>query len=77
MKKLKVALCVIVFIMALGLTLYPLISNILAEKYQSTAIADYTAAISETDSSILENERRAAEDYNRRVAERADRKSVV
>ena len=40
MKKLKIALCVMVFIMALGLTLYPLISNVLAEKYQSTAIAD-------------------------------------
>ena len=71
MKKLKIALCVIVFIMALGLTLYPLISNILAEKYQSTAIADYTAAISDIDNSVLEKERQAAEDYNRRIAERA------
>ena len=64
MRRLRLALCVLVFIGALGLTLYPLVSNYCAEAYQSTAIAAYTANVSSMDDTTLDSARQAAADYN-------------
>lgn len=64
MRKLRLALCVLVFLGALGLTIYPLVSNYCAEKYQSTAIAAYTANVSSMDDTSLDSARQAAADYN-------------
>ena len=51
-------------ILALGLLLYPLLGELLSEKYHSDVEAVYTAAIADTDNAKLANQRRAAEEYN-------------
>ena len=67
MKKLPVALCALVFVAALGLTIYPLVSNYCAEKYASTAMAAYSDAVSSLDNTALDNARQAAEQVNRTI----------
>ncbi len=71
MKGVKIALCVLAFLFALCLTLYPLASNFLAEKYQSTAMSDYVAAVSDLDDTTRVTAWQQAQDYNRRIANRA------
>lgn len=51
-------------ILALGLLLYPLLCELLSEKYHSDVEAVYTAAIAGTDDTELAEQRRAAEAYN-------------
>ena len=71
MNGVKIAFCVLAFLGALCLTLYPLASNYLAEKYQSTAMSDYVAAVSDMDDISRIMAWQEAQDYNRRIAERA------
>ena len=49
---------------ALGLMLYPLVGEILSEKYHSDIETAYTAAIEDTDDVELTAQREAAEQYN-------------
>ena len=49
---------------ALGLMLYPLVGEILSEKYHSDIETAYTAAIEDTDKTELTAQRQAAEQYN-------------
>lgn len=49
---------------ALGLMLYPLVGEILNEKYHSDIETAYTAAIEDTNTAELEQQRQAAEQYN-------------
>lgn len=49
---------------ALGLMLYPLVGELLSEKYHSDIETVYTAAIADTDAAELEQQRQAAERYN-------------
>lgn len=51
-------------IAALGLMLYPLVGELLSEKYHSDIETVYTAAIEETDKAELTAQREAAEQYN-------------
>lgn len=51
-------------ILALGLLLYPLMGELVSEKYHSDVEAVYTAAIADTDNAELAEQRRAAEMYN-------------
>lgn len=67
MRDMKIALCVLVFFLALGLTIYPFISNYYAERHQSTAIADYSAAVSSMDNTVLQQAHQAADAYNRSI----------
>ena len=67
MSWLKIAVCALVFLLALGITLYPFVSNYLAEKYQSTAMAAYSDAISRMDDTTLMREREAAQRFNRSI----------
>ena len=71
MRRLKIAACIAAFFAALGLTVYPLVSNWLAERYQSSAIAEYTSAVSNIDTGVLAAARQAADAYNREIASRA------
>ena len=71
MRRLKIAACIVAFFAALGLTVYPLVSNWLAERYQSTAITEYTSAVSNIDTGVLAAARQAADAYNREIASRA------
>ena len=50
--------------MALGLLLYPLVGELLSEKYHSDIETVYTAAIADTDDAELTAQRQAAEQYN-------------
>lgn len=49
---------------ALGLLLYPLVGELLSEKYHSDVETAYTAAIKGTDDAELTTQRQAAEQYN-------------
>ncbi len=49
---------------ALGLLLYPLVGELLSEKYHSDVETAYTAAIKDTDDAELTTQREAAEQYN-------------
>lgn len=49
---------------ALGLMLYPLVGELLSEKYHSNVETTYTAAIKDTDKTELTAQREAAEQYN-------------
>lgn len=52
------------FVVALGLLLYPLVGELLSEKYHSDVETTYTAAIEDTDDAELTAQRQAAEQYN-------------
>ena len=51
-------------VIALGLLLYPLMGELVSEKYHSDVEAVYTASIADTDNAELAEQRRAAEAYN-------------
>ena len=51
-------------IAALGLLLYPLVGELLSEKYHSDVETTYTATIEDTDDAELTAQREAAEQYN-------------
>ena len=51
-------------VVALGLLLYPLVGELLSEKYHSDVETAYTAAIKGTDDAELTTQREAAEQYN-------------
>ena len=53
---------------ALGLLLYPLVGELLSEKYHSDVETSYTAAIEDTDDAELTAQREAAEQYNAMLA---------
>ncbi len=57
-------LAVACVLLALGLLLYPLMGELVSEKYHSDVEAVYTAAIADTDNVELAEQRRAAEMYN-------------
>ena len=56
-------LAVACVLLALGLLLYPLMGELVSEKYHSDVEAVYTAAIADTDNVELAEQRRAAEAY--------------
>ena len=51
-------------VVALGLLLYPLVGELLNEKYHSDVETSYTAVIADTDDAELTAQREAAEQYN-------------
>ena len=55
-------------VVALGLLLYPLVGELLSEKYHSDVETTYTAAIKDTDAAELTAQREAAEQYNAPLA---------
>ena len=56
------------FVVALGLLLYPLVGELLSEKYHSDIETSYTAAIEDTDDAELTAQRQAAQQYNAMLA---------
>ena len=55
-------------VVALGLLLYPLIGELISEKYHSDVETAYTAAIEDTDDAELTAQRQAAQQYNAMLA---------
>ena len=58
-------------VVALGLLLYPLVGELLSEKYHSSVETTYTAAIEDTDDAELTAQRQAAQQYNAMLANAA------
>lgn len=66
-KVLAIACAALVFLMALGLTLYPLISSYVNEKYRSEIHTQYEEVIKQADDTELIEAREAAHAYNRSI----------
>ena len=65
MKKKIVTICAaVLFLTALGLTLYPLISNYVNQKYASEIQTAYQELIQQTDDSVLQEAKQRAVTYN-------------
>ena len=62
--KWNIIMSLALFVAALGLLLYPLVGEILSERYHSDVETSYTAAIEDTDDTELTAQRQAAEQYN-------------
>ena len=55
-------------VVALGILLYPLVGELLSEKYHSDIETSYTAAIKDTDDAELTTQWQAAQQYNAMLA---------
>lgn len=65
LKKKVITICAaVLFLMALGLTLYPLISNYVNQKYASEIQTAYQKLIQQTDDSVLQEAKQRAVAYN-------------
>ena len=65
MKKKIITICAaVLFLTALGLTLYPLISNYVNQKYASEIQTAYQELIQQTDDSVLQEAKQRAVTYN-------------
>ena len=65
LKKKIITICsVVLFLTALGLTLYPLISNYVNQKYASEIQTAYQELIQQTDDSVLQEAKQRAVAYN-------------
>ena len=65
MKKKIITICsVVLFLTALGLTLYPLLSNYVNQKYASEIQTAYQVLIQQTDESVLQEAKQRATAYN-------------
>ena len=65
MKKKVITICAaVLFLMALGLTLYPLVSNYVNQKYASEIQTAYQEIIRQTDDSVLQEAKQRAVTYN-------------
>ena len=65
LKKKVITICAaVLFLMALGLTLYPLISNYVNQKYASEIQTAYQELIQQTDDSVLQEAMQRAVAYN-------------
>lgn len=62
-----IALATIVFLLALAMTLYPVISNYVNEKYASEIHTAYVEAIEQVDNGELENAKEQAIAYNQAI----------
>lgn len=63
-RKVKIILCVFSILLAIGFTIYPLISNRYSEKTRSLIKTKYTEAIEQMDDGSLSEVREAAIEYN-------------
>lgn len=62
--KWNIIMSLALFVVALGLLLYPLAGELVSEKYHSDVETNYTSAIEDTDDVELTAQRQAAEQYN-------------
>jgi len=62
--KWNIIMSLALFVAALGLLLYPLVGEILSERYHSDVETTYTAAIEDTDDAEMVAQWQAAEQYN-------------
>ena len=61
----KILSLAVLFVVSLGVILYPLIANYLSEKNRSLIETQYTEAIEQMDTTVLDEARAEAEEYNK------------
>lgn len=66
-KLITILLAAVAFLLALGMTLYPLISNYVNQKYASEIYFSYEEVVEQTDNSLLEAAKEAAVRYNEAI----------
>ena len=64
-RRIKILLCVVCMLLALGVTLYPLISNVIGEKYRSMVESKYDKAVEKLNTMELISEKEKAVNYNK------------
>ena len=64
-RRIKIFLCILFLLFALGVTLYPLISNIVGERYRSMVESRYDKAVEQLDTMELIAEKERAVAYNK------------
>ena len=64
-RRIKIFLCILFLLLALGVTLYPLISNIVGERYRSMVESRYDKAVEQLDTMELIAEKERAVAYNK------------
>ena len=64
-KTMKILSLAVLFVVSLGVILYPLIANYLSEKNRSLIETQYTEAIKQMDTTALDEARAEAEEYNK------------
>lgn len=64
-KTMKILSLAVLFVVSLGVILYPLIANYLSEKNRSLIETQYTEAIEQMDTTALDEARAQAEEYNK------------
>ena len=64
-KTMKILSLAVLFVVSLGVILYPLIANYLSEKNRSLIETQYTEAIEQMDTTALDAARAEAEEYNK------------
>ena len=64
-KRIKILLCALLLLLALGVTLYPLVSNLAGEKYRSLVETRYDKAVEKLDIPELTAEKENALAYNK------------
>lgn len=66
-KRITIVLAVIAFLLALGLTLYPIISNYVNQRYASQIHTAYQEVIEQADDAELQKAKELADAYNRAI----------
>lgn len=64
-KKMKILFLAVLFVVSLGVILYPLIANYLSEKNRSLIETQYAETIEQMDTTALDEARAEAEEYNK------------
>lgn len=67
-KTIIIAAAILIFFLSLGITLYPLISNYVNQKYASTIYTKYEEMIQNVDETELQEARSLAQSYNQALA---------
>ena len=71
-RRIKIFLCILFLFLALSVTLYPLISNIVGEKYRSMVESRYDKAVEQLDTMELIAEKERAVAYNKTLQSGTD-----
>lgn len=64
LKRAEIWLCIVSTVFAIGITLYPLVSNLLGERHRSLVETRYVKAVEALDDTEIKNARAVAEKYN-------------
>ena len=76
-KKIYIAVCIVVFVIALIMTIYPIVSNYLAEQKQTKAYTDYSEKVQEYSNDTLTEEKQKAVSYNMKQLPAEDYENVL